>query len=290
MARLQVVYLAASGDRYPLEVACYAPFAKSPIETAIVINAGAGINKRLYEPFACWLADHGLAVYAYDYRGIGGSRGKTIRGLQATIEDWGSKDCAGVIAFARTMHPASKIHVFAHSIGSIVTGFARDSCNIERIVMLSPHTGYAGDYAPKARLAMFILWHLLSPIVSRVIGYFPGRALGLPEDLPLGIVRRWASRRSQRSLRDDVGLASFTHIQSCILALRPYDDPFATHAAFARVRAQFPACHFDEMLIPEDIFGSRTKVGHFGFFNPDSRPLWSLVLEWFTTAHCPYCP
>jgi predicted alpha/beta hydrolase len=288
MAQLKLTRLAALGDDYPLEVACYAPLAKPPVETAVVINAGAGVNKRLYEPLACWLADQGLAVYTYDYRGIGRSRGKSIRGLEATVETWGSKDCAAILAFVRARHPASKICIFSHSIGSIVTGFVRDLPKIDRMVMLSPHTGYSGDYARRSKLQMFLLWHVLAPSVSRIVGYFPGRALGLPEDLPLGIVRRWGSRRSLWALRQDALIPPFAHIETRILALRPYDDAFATHDAFARVTERFPKCRFTEMVISDTGSGRGVGIGHFGFFNPANRQLWSLVLQWFT-ASCVGC-
>ena len=78
MARLSMLSIGAIGDDYPLEVAHYHPFHKRSTNVVVVINSGAGIGKSLYEPFACWLADHGVSVIAYDYRGIGGSRRQSL--------------------------------------------------------------------------------------------------------------------------------------------------------------------------------------------------------------------
>src|SRR5438093_2649913 len=100
MARLSTFGIRTE-DGYRIEVNLYEPFTRTSYSEIVVVNSGAGIPKMLYEPFAAWLADNGMATVTYDYRGIGGSRGMSIRGRVASISDWGSKDCAGVLAWAQ---------------------------------------------------------------------------------------------------------------------------------------------------------------------------------------------
>ena len=84
MARFRTA-LVRTKDHYPLQVNCYEPFVRDRIGHVVIINSGAGIPQTFYGPFSAWLADHGFYVFTYDYRGIGGSRGATVKGLQASI-------------------------------------------------------------------------------------------------------------------------------------------------------------------------------------------------------------
>jgi len=266
-------------DGYPLEVTSYSPIRRDHFPAVNVINSGAGIPKAVYEPFAGWLADHGLPTFIYDYRGIGGSRGRSIRSLAASIRDWGSKDCAAVLHYCQTLYPESKTNVVGHSIGGIVTGFVTSPFRIGRFLFISPHTGYLGDYAPSKRLKMLLMWHGVMPLLTSVVGYFPGRAFGLPEDLPAGVATEWAKRRFIWNLTYDAGFGSFSQICTQVLTLRPSDDLFATRAAMTRVKSHFNKANFIDVPIPAA--KSKNKIGHFGFFHPRSRDsLWPIALSW----------
>ena len=267
-------------DGYPLEVTSYSPIRRQNFPAVTVINSGAGIPRRVYEPFASWLADNNLPTLTYDYRGIGGSRGKSIQSLMANIREWGSKDCAAVLRHADALYPGSITHVVGHSIGGIVTGFVTWPFSVGRLLFISPHTGYLGDYAPSARLKMLLLWHCLMPIITSAVGYFPGRVFGLPEDLPAGVAFEWAKRRFKRDLSTDNGYGTFSRICARVLALRPDDDLFATRAALIRVQSHFDKAAFIDRVV-HATKGSRNKIGHFGFFHSRSREaLWPIALSW----------
>ena len=111
------------------------------------------------------------------------------------------------------------------------------------------------------------------PVVTRFVGYFPGRFFGLPEDLPFGVALQWARRRRLIDLRGDTS-RNFNHIKASVLVVRPVDDPFATKKALSRVEQQFSSAHFTDISV-------RAEVGHFGFFRKRNRDrLWPLALEW----------
>lgn len=283
MARLTISSIRSQQDGYPLQIALYRPYDAPHPETVAVINSGAGISKFFYEPFAGWLADNGVPVITYDYRGIGGSRGKSVRGLRASIYDWGSKDCAAVLEHAQGQFPTSSLCVISHSIGGIVTGFVTHPPEIKRMLLLSPHTGYAGDYAAPSRLKMFLLWHLAMPVLAQAVGFFPGRAFGLKEDLPLGVARDWGARRFRRSLRLDSRIGSFRQIRANVLVVRPDDDPFATVDASSRVQLQYPECRFSEIVLNTSSRNS-TWWGHFAFFTPTHRDAWPMALKWLVSG------
>ena len=264
-----------------------------PPRLVSLINAGAGIDSRYYDRFASYLAEAGIPSLVYDYRGIGHSRPEIMRGFEASVEEWGSKDCAVTLGWLAERFPLARRVVIGHSVGGFLTGFARNGHLIDHMVLVGSHTGYWGDYAPAARPAMFLLWHAFMPAITRLVGYFPGRRLRLLEDLPRGVALEWAARRKPDfwwNLRRPDGtpdveridevLGRFRAIRASVLALRFDDDPFATAAATERVLGLYSGCRAEQRLITRADVGGQ-KIGHFGFFRSRFREtLWPEVLHW----------
>ena len=283
MARLSMHRIVAA-DGYAVECSLYEPFDRRAPGAVVVVNSGAGIPRTLYESFASWLADCGMTTITYDYRGIGGSRGRSIRGLEASIQDWGSKDCAAVLDWMKRRFPDAVIHVLAHSIGGVVTGFVSNPPQIGRMVLVSPHIGYWGDYARAARRRMFVLWHVLMPAVTRMAGYFPGRKFGLPEDLPFDVALEWGRMRLRRGRRAPGSREEIVpRIDASVLTIRPSDDPFATEPAMHRVEEFFARCRFSDF--PIDAGSGGRPLGHLGFFSKSSREgPWQVARGWLASG------
>ncbi|MEO8486598.1 MAG: alpha/beta fold hydrolase [Betaproteobacteria bacterium] len=277
-------------DGYPLAATLWHPAAGAPCARTVVVNAGAGIPARYYARFAAWLADHGVPTLTYDYRGIAASAPASLKGFEAHVEDWGSKDCAAVLDSLSQRFPAAKPCVLGHSIGGFITGLVPGGERIERLALVGTHTGFWGDYARRLRLPMFFTWHLAMPAVVRALGYLPARRFGLPEDLPAGIARDWSSRRRPEpwwNLRNPDGspdreriaavIARFDAFRAETLIVSLADDPFATREATARIASLFRNCAIRERRIDPRGLGL-PRVGHFGFFSSRMRDtLWPIV-------------
>ena len=63
----------------------------------MLIVPAMGCAQDYYRAFATWLAAQGFLVATFDYRGIGLSRNRTLRGFKANIFDWARLDCAAMI-------------------------------------------------------------------------------------------------------------------------------------------------------------------------------------------------
>lgn len=282
-----------ASDGYVLRACIWQPaHLARPVATAL-INSGAGISYRYYDHFASFLAANRIATLIYDYRGVGRSRPTSLRGFDASVEDWGNKDCAACVAWLAERFVGLPRIVIGHSVGGFVTGFADNGSMIDQMLLVGAHNGYWRDYDKKYRLRMYVLWHLLMPSLSRVVGFFPGRALHLLEDLPLGVATEWANRRkpefwwnvktvegARDNSRIESVVARFHAIRARTLAVRFSDDPFATSAATDRLLGLFSNCEAKQMLLsPADTSGQ--PIGHFGFFRSRFREsLWPRVLEW----------
>ncbi|TAK80273.1 MAG: alpha/beta fold hydrolase [Betaproteobacteria bacterium] len=262
-------------DGYELGAALYVPHTGQPPRRVAVLHCGAGIPAARYRRFARFLAEAGIPVLTYDYRGIGHSRPDGLRGFRAAIEDWAEYDCGGAIAWLRERYPEVPILGIAHSIGALIIGGAHNSSQQSRLVLIGGHTGYYGDYLAKYRLPMTAVWHGLMPLLTLMLGYFPARRLGLGEDLPAKVALQWAGRRSPE-LRPTGTEPGFERVQMlldrCAALQRPAllvsisDDAFATAAGAKRLLSYYPRLFPLEHLVFTPADAGVARVGHFGFF------------------------
>ncbi len=147
------IQLSAS-DGYPLAARIWEPaHLVHPVATALM-NSGAGISCRYYDHFASYLATNGITTLVYDYRGVGRSRPLSLRGFSASVEDWGSKDCAAALEWLSARFVGVKRIVIGHSVGGFVTGFAGNGQMVDQMLLVGAHNGYWRDYHQKYRLRM----------------------------------------------------------------------------------------------------------------------------------------
>ena len=240
-----------------------------------VLHPGAGIPALRYRRFAAFLAEWGIPVLTYDYRGIGLSRPPALRGFDATIEHWAEYDAAAAIAWLRERFPRDEILGISHSIGCLALGGAPNAAEQGRVILVGAHTGYYGDYRPLYRLPMALAWHGLMPAVTRFVGYFPADRLGLGEDLPAGVALEWAERR-WADLRKNVPepavgrrLRLLTHcaaLQCPAVAISISDDAFATEEGTRRLLSYLPNLTSLQLLVFKPLDAQVRRIGHFGFF------------------------
>ncbi len=257
--------------------------------TVVLFSCGGGIPAARYARFARYLAANDVPVLVYDYRGIGASRPSQLRGFGAFAEDWSELDCGGAIAYLRYRYPTAELVGMSHSIGTLLTVGAPNVGEISRFVFLCAHTGYVGDYLPRYRIPMAILWHGVMPILTRVLGYFPARILGLGEDIPAGVALQWAARIS-RDLRPEstdpdaararVMISRYQKVNGDVLTVGFSDDAFATKAGTQRLLDALPGLRTTTLsIIPSQV--GMSKIGHFGFFRRSAETLlWPLVLRY----------
>lgn len=93
--------------------------------TNVTFVAGAmGVKRRYYDAFARFMTERGRSVVTIDYRGIGDSRPRTLRGFDATMADWGRFDIDAALAWiAGELRPASLTYV-GHSAGGQLAALA----------------------------------------------------------------------------------------------------------------------------------------------------------------------
>jgi predicted alpha/beta hydrolase len=267
----------------------------SKIRPVVIVNAATSVRCRYYYRFAAFLFKRGFDVIVYDYRGIGESRPKSLRGFDASWIDWGRLDFEGILLDTARSFPAQPVHIVAHSVGGLLLGLAPSNRIIDRVFTVGAQYAYWRDYSRGAKLRLLAKWHLVMPLLTRLFGYFPGKRLGWLEDTPRGVVRDWtqsSERLEEKWLApaypDTQALRQqFASLSAPTLALSVTDDEFGTARAIERLLAYFtmsPRTHI--RLTPESI--GESAIGHFGFFHSRfEQKLWDIPLQWLKFARLP---
>jgi len=273
-------------DGYDLGGTCFAAHDTVAVRTAILVNCGGGIPAYRYARFARFLAANGFPVVTYDYRGIGQSRPARLRGLASGNEDWSEYDCGGAIAEVRRRYPAAEIVAVAHSFGTFLVGGAPNVAEIRRFVFIGAHTGYVGDYLRRYRLPMALVWHGVMPAITRAVGYFPGRALRLGDDIPRAVALQWSKRRTPELqaehgvdvTRTRAWIARHDAVKGRVLVIGITDDAFATEQGTRRLLALYPGLRATHQRVGPTEVGLKS-IGHFGFFRRQGEArLWPRVV------------
>ena len=149
------------------------------------------------------------------------------------------------------------------------------------VVSVAAGAGYWWDWAaPSRRLAPLML-HLAAPLLTPLLGYFPGKALRMVGDLPGPAMRQWTRwcrhpefawgaepdlvRPSLQSARFRIEAFSFT------------DDDAMTENCTRKLLAAMPNVRSNLQVIEPQTLGLPT-IGHIGAFRPQaSRSLWPLL-------------
>jgi alpha-beta hydrolase superfamily lysophospholipase len=109
----------ASADSHRIPLLCWLPEQASQV---LVIAHGMAEHAARYEPFALWLNERGIAVYALDHRGHGRHCPPRKLGHYADKDGWKKviNDLSLVVQHARSEHPNHPLSLFGHSMGSFI--------------------------------------------------------------------------------------------------------------------------------------------------------------------------
>ncbi|HUZ50687.1 MAG TPA: alpha/beta fold hydrolase [Candidatus Dormibacteraeota bacterium] len=251
--------------------------------TAVIVSAATATPRGYYRAFAQWLAERGVAVLTYDYRGSGEPPG-VLRHSDARMRDWGELDFAGVLAWMKDRYGDRAIMTVGHSFGGHALLLAPNNALVARSVTVACQSGYWRFCAPGERYRVWLLLNVLAPLAMRALGYVPGSRLGLGEDLAGGIMREW--RRwcnSPGYFYDDpsmaVALARASTYTAPTLMIGLADDLWATAPAREALAGWYTHAKTEQLVLDPAALGLE-PVGHLGFFRARyANTLWPSVTD-----------
>ena len=143
-----------------------------------------------YAAFATWLASHGYRTLTFDLRGT-----ESVAAMKAEDADvlrWfgDMADALDHVLEEAELSGGLPVSWVGHSLGGQAVPFV-DHSRLDRIVNVASGTGYWRLNPPAIRWRAPLLWRGIAPVASRVAGYYPGRRLGVLDNVPAGVMRQW---------------------------------------------------------------------------------------------------
>lgn len=247
---------------------------------ALLVAPAMGVKRRFYDAFARHIAERGRSVVTIDYRGIGDSRPSSLRTFGGTMSDWGRLDIAAAIDWiGRELRPSSLAYA-GHSAGGQLVGLAANAERIDSMLLVCAQSGHWRHWPGVRAYGLGALW-LAMPLISRIVGFFPSKPLGLgSEDLPRGVASEWArfGRHPEYIFRDH-DPAPYGRLTAPILAYSFCDDSYGPKSAVDWFVARYSGAPVTRVHV--DVPG----LGHFGYFRRGKgEPYWDRAVAHFTRS------
>jgi predicted alpha/beta hydrolase len=268
-----------TGDGWPLGARLYHPL--GPARGTVLIHGATAVPQTYYARFASWLADAGLRVLTYDYRGVGDSRPASLRGFPATMTDWARLDARAALDLVQERYGDRPIFLIGHSFGGQLLGLVDEMRDVAGALLVASQLGYYGHWPLPERLSLALTWYALIPTVTGTFGYLPGW-LGLGTDLPAGVAQEWAHwcRHPEYFIGEHPDARErLGRFDRPLLLYSFTDDPYAPEPAVASLAQALASAPLTRRRLAPWRLGA-DAIGHFGFFRPRFAPtLWREALE-----------
>src|SRR5262245_14344243 len=111
-------------------------FEPSAPRYALLVSPAMAVHRGLYGGFARHMAGHGAVALVTAYRGVGDSRPRSLRGVQARLRDWAELDLEGALDYLAARHPGLPLRYIGHSIGGQLFGLL-DAGRIDRALLVA---------------------------------------------------------------------------------------------------------------------------------------------------------
>jgi len=255
------------------------------VKGVVLLAGGTGIKKEFYLNFARYLQEQGYHTLVFDYRGIGGSKPKSLRGFEAKNHEWGQKDMAGALDWLDDRYPSLPKFLVGHSAGGQQLGMMDNHHKFSKALLISSSTGYWKWIASPYKYFTLFVWQGLTPLMLNTVGYLPASWFRLGEDLPKGVAAEWRSwclnaTYFGKYFGTVIQKQFYSEVKIPIHFLYPEDDLIATDKTVASLRGFYTSAKTTtEKMILRD--HHLQKVGHLGFFSRKSKEqLWGKAVTY----------
>lgn len=255
----------------------------------ILLGGGTGIKKEFYLNFARHLCEQGYVVTLFDYRGIGGSRPRSLKGFEALNHEWGLKDMPAMLDWLDQLHPDVPKFLIGHSAGGQQLGLMDNHAKFKKALLISSSTGYWRWLSSPYKYFTLLIWYMVVPASNLLVGYVPASWFGLGEDLPTGVANEWRSWCLKENYFGDflgtrIPRHYFREVKMPVHFLFPEDDNVATDRTVSTLREFYSEAQTTtEKILLADY--RLKQVGHLGFFSRKVKEtLWPKAVRFLDQA------
>ncbi len=269
-------------DNYALGATRFEP--QGDTHSEILIAGATGVPQGFYQRFAKHANAQGFAVTTFDYRGLGASAPKTLRGFRMNYLDWGRKDATAVLDHVANQFAQGKpIYMVGHSYAAHGFGLMPNHALIKKFYTFAGGAGWSGYMPLIERLKVEFMWRVLGPIITPLLGYMPGKLIG-GLNLPLDVYRQWRHWCQYPHYFFDLPsmtpeLRLFNEVRTPIMAVNADDDLWALPASRDAFFKGYTQTTVTPVTLESAKFGTK-GIGHMGYFRRGSEALWDDALAW----------
>ena len=249
-------------------------------DAIVVLHGATGVPQGFYRAFADWLAGEGCAVLTYDYRDFGRSAVHHVKRSKATILDWTLSDQAAAQAEAERRFPGVPLWVIGHSLGGLFLPWHDGASRIDRVITVASGLVHVSDHPWPYQAAARAFWYGPGALSTAVLGYTPGRALGMGSDLPKDVYWQWRQfcttryfdkSPTERGLPDPDWMALKAPMKIVAIA----DDVMVPPKAVWRLMRIYPAAMKRQLTLRPE---AGQTIGHLGAFRREHAHLWPQII------------
>ncbi|CAB1216091.1 alpha/beta hydrolase family protein [Acinetobacter bouvetii] len=268
-------------DGYPLAGTLYTP--RHGFKANLVLSSATGVPQEFYRRFAEYMTQFGYQLLTFDYRGVGQSAPKTLKGFKMSYLDWGTLDLAGAIDYlAQDQLP---LFMVGHSYGGQALGLVPNHAKVSAMYCFGTGAGWHGYMPLKEKIKVQVIWNIIFPPMVAMKGYLPWSKLNMGADLPIDVYKQWrkwcknptyffADPDQQRLI------GQYAQVKTPIYAVSALDDDWAlpnSRHAFMQHYRQAPMQFIN---ISAADYGLK-QIGHMGYFRKGSEKIWDDIRNTF---------
>ena len=248
----------------------------------LLINSATGVKQQIYFSFAQYFSEQGFTVITYDYRGIGLSKPKRMKGFKASMRIWGSEDYKAVTDYIKVNFNDYKKYCLGHSVGALILGMNEDSGMFEEFIFVGTQNAFVGNLKLKTKIEAYLGFGIVQPITTGLLGYFPAHWFGLGESLPKNCAYDWRTlilnRKSTNGLLEKINDYSKKLTQK-VFVIRAQDDVWLTEKGVkSLLNDTYPNLKPTYRLIKTSE-SEKGEIGHINFFRSYNNNLWNIILN-----------
>ena len=259
-----------AADGFELAACVYTPLAKTANNKVLLIGSAFGVPYQYYKHFAGYMAEQGITVVSFDYRGISHSQQGNMPTEEILMQHWGELDLEAAIQFIKRTYSPEQLFYMGHSAGGQIIGLAPSSLEFDKVIIAASGVGSWRLWPGLQKYGLAAIWYLVFPVVMSVQfgDFFKSRFLG-PTPVPKNAVKQWLrwarSREYLFTPEHGIDTQGYHNIDTDILALTISDDWYAPSQARDGLLKHYPKCKQTILNITPASIGVK-KIGHFGLF------------------------
>lgn len=246
----------------------------------IVIAPSALVTQEFYHNFACYFRQEGFDVFTFDYRGIGDSAPRKLWGYHATMDQWAMQDTDAILRYVKNIHPNQEIIFIGHGVGGEIVGLAPASQYITKIILINTALSCSRLRRWKDKVWIGAMKTFVKT-TSWLFGYFPGKHLGVMNNIPRGVMFEWMHWcKNANGLFDDFSDHNYRKLQTPLLSLSFTDDWRSQESGVKAMLEHFTSASITWHHLKPCEAGAN-KVEHSGIFKQEpGNKIWSYLLRW----------